>query len=107
MRREGRDIELRLVECFGYAGNAEVNLALPHREASLADLTGGNATSLKGGPAYRFPVRPQQIVTLRFHTDAAIAVPEPLLRWDELVPANKRESLNTYSDVKGHPPRGS
>jgi alpha-mannosidase len=106
MRREGRDIELRLVECFGYPGNAEVNLALPHREAFLTDLTGANARLLKGGPAYRFPIRPQQIVTLRFRTDTAIAVPEPLLRWDELVPMGKRETLNTYSGVKGHPPRG-
>ena len=92
---------------FWVPGNAEVNLALPHRAASLTDLTDGNATLLKGRLAYRFPVRPQQIVTLRFRSDTAIAVPKPLLQRDELVPVRKRETLNTYSNVKGHPPRGN
>jgi len=107
MRRTGQDIELRLVECYGYAGNAEVNLMLPHTRAFLTDLIGGNPVELKGGPSYRFPVRPQQIVTLRFRTKAAVEEPAPLVRWDDLVPASKREALHAYSPDKGHPPRGS
>jgi hypothetical protein len=59
-------------------------------------------------PTYKFPVRPQQIVTLRFRTDAPVAAIKPLMEWDELVPPNKRAALHEYlPDKKGHPPRGS
>ncbi len=68
MRRDGADIEMRLVEAFGHAGTAEVKLNLPHTGAALTDLTGGHAQTLDGGPDYKFPVKPQQIVTLRFRT---------------------------------------
>ncbi len=55
MRREGSEIEIRLAECLGVAGTAELTLNLPHRKAAITDLTGGRRQSLEGGPNYRFP----------------------------------------------------
>jgi hypothetical protein len=106
MRREGSEIELRLAECLGMAGTAEVALNLPHRDAALTDLVGGRRQPLVGGPAYSFPVRPQQIVTLRCRTDSAASQIEPLTNWEPLVPVAKRAALNTKLDKKGHPPAG-
>ncbi len=107
MRRDGADIELRLVEAFGIAGTAAVKLNLPHTTAALTDLTGGHAQPLPDGPDYQFPVKPQQIVTLRFRTAEPVAEIKPLLAWDELVPAAKRAALHEYlPDKKGHPPLG-
>jgi len=106
LRREGSEIELRLAECLGIAGTAEVALNLPHHEAALTDLVGGRRRMLKGGPGYRFPVRPQQIVTLRFQTDTTVPGVEPLTNWEPLVPPAKRAALNTKLDKKGHPPAG-
>ncbi|MBM3859763.1 MAG: hypothetical protein FJ395_08955 [Verrucomicrobia bacterium] len=105
LRREGSEIELRLVECLGKAGNAQVMLRLPHESAALTDMLGGNRQPLRGGPSYKFPVRPQQIVTMRFKTADAVPAVKPLTEWDELVPEKKREALRRYQpDVKGHPP---
>ena len=107
LRREKGEIELRLAECLGHAGTANVTLNLPHLDAALTDLVGSNRRPLHGGPRYEFPVRPQQIVTLRFRTDNAVPEVRPLTQWDELVPDRKRESLRRYlPGVKGHPPAG-
>jgi alpha-mannosidase len=107
MRREGREIELRLVECLGFSGSAQVQLRIPHTGAFLTDMTGGHRKPLHGGPTYEFPVRPQQIVTLRFGAATEVPIPKPLLAWDPLVPEHKREALNRYSSEKGHPPKGA
>jgi hypothetical protein len=107
IRREGREIELRLVECLGLGGPAQVNLRIPHTGAFFTDMTGARRKPLSGGPIYDFPVRPQQIVTLRFGVGTEVPVPKPLLAWDALVPEHKREALNRYSTEKGHPPKGS
>jgi len=106
IRREGPDIELRLAECLGIAGYAEVNLSLPHKQAALTDLTGAHRVPLEPASVYRFPVRPQQIVTMRFRTRNAVADIQPLTNWSPLVPEAKRAALNTRIDKKGHPPRG-
>ena len=107
MRREGGEIEVRLAEALGRAGNASVTLNLPHLDAALTDMLGGNRQPLHGGPSYKFPVRPQQIVTMRFKTADAVPAVRPLTEWDELVPGKKREALRRYlPDVKGHPPAG-
>ncbi len=103
LRRVGDEIELRLAEIDGNAGNAEVRLDLPHKGACLTDLTGGRRKPLAGGPRYRFAVRPQQIVTVRFGAASAVAVPEPIKQWDALVPAEKLPALHEYSTLKGHP----
>jgi hypothetical protein len=103
LRRVGDEIELRLAEIDGNAGNAEVRLDLPHKGAWLTDLTGGRRKPLAGGPRYRFAVRPQQIVTVRFGAASAVAVPEPIKQWDALVPAEKLPALHESSTLKGHP----
>ena len=107
LRRTGSDIEVRLAECLGFGGEAELTLNLPHKSAALTDLTGANARPLDGGPRYRFPVRPQQIVTLRFRAPSAVDEPPPITQWDDLAPENKRAALHQYSADKGHPPRGN
>jgi len=107
LRREGGEIELRLAECLGRAGEARLTLNLPHLDAALTDLLGGNRQPVRGGPTYTFPVRPQQIVTMRFKTGDTVCAVKPLTEWDELVPENKRQALRRYlPDVKGHPPAG-
>lgn len=108
LRREGADLELRMAECMGAAGTATVRMALPHGKAYLTDLTGANPKELPGGPEYQIPVRPQQIVTIRFRTDKPVEAIQPLMKWDELVPANKLMALRKkLPNAKGHPPRGT
>jgi hypothetical protein len=106
LRREGSEIELRLVECWGEMGPAEVTLRLPHSAAALTDLVGANRQPLSGGPSYRFTVHPQQIVTLRFQTSTSVPDIQPLTDWTPLVPEAKRAALHQRLDKKGHPPRG-
>jgi hypothetical protein len=107
MRREGGEIELRLAECLGRAGEASLTLNLPHLDAALTDMLGGHRQPVRGGPTYTFPVRPQQIVTMRFKTAGAVSAVKPLTAWDSLVPESKREALHRYlPGVKGHPPAG-
>ena len=107
MRRDGADIELRFVESKGVAGSAEITMNLPHEQAVLSDLIGKQQSKIECGPSYKFPVRPQQIVTMRFRVGSAVSEIIPLTKWDELVPAAKRVVLNEYlPDVKGHPPHG-
>jgi len=105
MRRVGKQMEVRLYETRGEAGTAEVTLRLPHRSAALSNLMGEKPEALTGGPAYRFPIRPQQIVTLRFDTDAAVTDPPALRDWKALVPPAKRKSLEMRIPDRGHPPR--
>ena len=106
MRRDREFLEIRLAECLGRPGTASVTLSLPHRDASLTNMVGAEVRPLKGGPAYEFPVRAQQIVTLRFRTASAVASPQPLTDWTPLAPPEKRPMLRQYSSEKGHPPRG-
>jgi hypothetical protein len=107
MRREGSEIEMRLVECRGVAGTAEVTLNLPHQGAALTNLRGKNPQALEGsGPHYQFPVRPQQIVTIRFRASSAVGDIIPVTSWDKFVPEPKRAALHVYRPFKGHPPRG-
>ena len=108
IRREGKEIELRLAECLGKAGNAKVTITLPHISAALTDLLGGHPQPLAGKGSYTFSVRPQQIVTMRFKTDSEVKEIQPLMAWDEMVPPAKRAALNSYlGDKKGHPPKGN
>jgi alpha-mannosidase len=107
MRRIGGDIEVRLAECLGYAGTAEVTLSLPHKSAAQTDLNGASPKPLEGGPRYTFPVRPQQIVTLRFGAGSTVAEAEVITKWDAMVPPAKLPMLHQYSSEKGHPPRGN
>jgi hypothetical protein len=69
-------------------------------------MAGDHPQPLSGGPRYQFPVRPQQILTLRCRTATSVPTPPPLLDWDPLVPPAKRPALHKYSSEKGLPPRG-
>ncbi|MCX7044033.1 MAG: discoidin domain-containing protein [Candidatus Sumerlaeota bacterium] len=112
IRREGADIEIRLAESLGATGTASILLALPHTQATLTDLTGANPKPLppalgSGPQRYEFPIRPQQIVTMRLRTENPVAEIQPLLKWDELVPECKRNALHVFvRGRKGHPPFG-
>jgi alpha-mannosidase len=106
VRREGKEIEARFTECLGVRGTAEVTIGFPHSEAALTDLVGERRKYLKGGPTYRFPVRPQQIITLRLASASEVAAVDPITRWDPLVPKSKLKALHTYGAYKGHPPKG-
>ena len=108
MRRERSYIELRLVECFGEDGTAVIKLHLPHKSASLTDLTGRTHSALSKAAEYRIPVRPQQIVTMHFETDSSLPDPEPIKQWDSFVPKEKLPALHAYDPkLIGHPPFGS
>jgi len=108
MRREGSEIEIRLAECLGKAGDAKVTVNLPHISAALTDMIGGHPKELIGNGSYIFAVRPQQIVTMRLRTKSSVMQVTPLTAWDELVPTAKRAALNSYlKDKKGHPPKGN
>ena len=99
-------MEVRLCEWKGAAGTAEVTIELPHHGAALTNFMGENATPLSGGPDYRFPVRPQQIVTIRLDVDTTAAPPEIIGRWSSLVPEGKQKDLGRRLELKGHPPFG-
>ena len=51
MRRDGADIEVRLVECLGRAGDAWIALSLPHEQAALTDLLGRHPRSSTAIPS--------------------------------------------------------
>jgi hypothetical protein len=107
LRREGNHIELRLVECMGSAGTAEVAVKLPCKNAMLTDLIGRKLSSLPSSDHYRVPVRPQQIVTMRFEVASTLPEPEPIKSWDPFVPENKLPALHAYDPTLiGHPPFG-
>lgn len=108
IRREGKYIELRLVEFVGLSGAARVKLHLPHRSAIFADLTGRKKSSLRKAAEYVFSIKPQQIVTMRFETKDSVAAPEPIKAWDSFVPKEKLPALHAYDPgLKGHPPFGA
>ena len=108
LRREGDHIVLRVVEALGSAGEANVKLLLPHKGAVMADLTGRKISPLEGGPEYSFAVRPQQIVTIHFHTESAVAESVPTTKWDKFVPEQKLAALHHYDpNLIGHPPLGT
>jgi len=114
LRRTGDEIEIRLVETRGVAGNAEINVMLPHRGAALTNLLGKNPVPLspassteQGGATYQFDIRPQQIVTLRLKTPHAVAPVEALRHYDSIMPEGKRLYTRTWKhpELKGHPPQ--
>lgn len=106
MRRQGSQIELRLCEWQGSAGEAEITVNLQHSGAALTNFMGEKSTPLAGGPTYKFPIRPQQIVTLRLETPSSAANPEVIRDWKRLVPAAKQRDLARRINLKGHPPFG-
>jgi alpha-mannosidase len=106
VRREGKEIEVRLTECHGVRGTGEVTISFPHSQAALTDLVGKRRKALKGGPSYCFSVRPQQIITIRLAASSDVPAVKPITKWDPLVPKSKLKALHTYGNEKGHPPSG-
>jgi alpha-mannosidase len=108
LRREGDHIVVRFVEAFGQAGEASLTLLLPHKSAAITDLAGSSASPLPGGPEYRFDLQPQQIVTVHFKTESAVAEETPVTKWDKFVSQSKLKALHAYSaELIGHPPFGA
>lgn len=107
MRREGDHVEIRLAECLGVGGQAELKLLLPHKAVTFTDLAGRKISTFPEASHHSFPVRPQQIVTLHFETASSVAEPEPITKWDSFVSAQKLPALTTYDpNLIGHPPFG-
>ncbi len=107
LRREGDHIELRMLECLGVGGTAEVALHLPHAGASVTDLMGNRISALPKSSGYRISIRPQQIVTMHFGTASRLPEAEPVDSWDAFVPPEKLAALHAYDpSLKGHPPFG-
>lgn len=104
LRRDKRQIELRFYEWKGQAGEAFVTILLPHHSGALTNLMGEHPVAIEGGPTYRFPVKPQQIVTMRFDVDSDVVSPELVAEWRPLVPPNKQPDLDRRILLKGHPP---
>jgi len=107
LRREEGQIELRLVECLGTAGRAWIKVDLPHTEAALTSMLGGNRTLLGPGPQYSFDLRAQQIVTIRLHTKQAAPAVEALRSFESVVPPAKRDYMRSARNPQlvGHPPK--
>ena len=107
MRREADHIEVRMVECVGYADTATVLLNLPHRRAVITDLVGRKGVALPLSQHYTIPVRPQQIVTMHFEVDSTLPETGPVKSWDPFVPKDKLAALHAYDPkLIGHPPFG-
>ncbi|MBX3440727.1 MAG: hypothetical protein KF861_24770, partial [Planctomycetaceae bacterium] len=105
IRRVGGDIEIRLVESKGLTGTADITIRLPHRAAAVTNMMGENPQPIAGGPTYKFPVRPQQIVTIRLHAPSPVPTPAIVRDWGSLAPLVKRNALKQRLPEKGHPGR--
>jgi alpha-mannosidase len=106
VRRIEGDIEVRAAEWSGRPGEASVTVRLPHSDARLTNLMGEGSVQKLAGTAgtYRFPVRPQQIVTLRFRaTGAPVPRAVAIRDWAPLVPRFKRAPLEVREPVSGYP----
>jgi hypothetical protein len=104
VRREGTEIELRMMECLGMAGKANVKINLPHKRVEFTDMIGKHRKTLKEENGLcKLDVRPQQIITIRLAAKSSVSPVQVLTDWTPLVPENKREALNKYyPDYKGH-----
>jgi len=110
IRRQVDILELRCVECFGFAGRGVVSIAVEHLSASrgtahkiVAQMSGDAGEP--GFVDYSLDLAPQEIVTMRFKLAHEVAHPPLLMQWEHLVPETKRADLSAYDpDLKGHPP---
>jgi alpha-mannosidase len=104
VRRVGQEIEVRLAETNGAAGEAEISLRLPHTSARRTNLMGEQGQALRGNAGtYRVSVKQQQIVTLRFSTAKSVAATPAVRAWDALIPPEKLDAYRRRLDLKGYP----
>ncbi len=108
LRCEKSHIEVRMVECLGHAGTANVRLMLPHKRAILTDLIGRQRAELPKSETYKIDIKPQEIVTIHFETGSTLQEAEPVTKWDRFVPEHKLAALHKYdAALVGHPPFGN
>jgi len=108
LRCESGHLELRMVECLGYSGIATIKLMLPHKRATITDLTGRELSELSKSEIYKIDVKPQQIVTVHFETATTLPEAEAVTKWDRFVPEQKLPALHKYNPaLVGHPPFGN
>ncbi len=92
------------MEWAGRAGAAEIAIHLPHEYARMTNFLGEQAKPLTGASGlYRFPIRPQQIATLRFRLASSVPDVAAILDWSPLTPRFKRQPLEVNEPVKGYP----
>jgi len=85
--------------------DAYVKLSLPHRNAVLTNLAAVVRSRCRE-TEYHLAVRPQQIVTIHFHT-ATTARSNTRDGVDKFVPEQKLSALHKYDpSLVGHPPFG-
>jgi alpha-mannosidase len=106
LRRDGMDIELRMMECLGEKGKARLRVNLPHTRAVQTNLLGRKRRLLEGLGEYTFDVRPQQIVTIRLTTDTPAPPVRALRTFDSVIPPGKRQYMRNSRNPRllGHPP---
>lgn len=108
LRCETGHIELRMVECLGYSGTATIELMLPHKRATLTDLTGRQLSELSKSEIYKIDVTAQQIVTAHFKTATTLPEAEVVTEGGRFVPEQKLPALRKYSPaLVGHSPFGN
>ncbi len=108
LRCEAGNIELRMVECLGKSGTANVRLMLPYRRALLTDLIGRELSELPNSESCEIDLKPQQIVTIHFETGQTLPDAEVVTKWDRFVPEQKLPALHKYDPgLVGHPPFGN
>lgn len=105
LRRVQDEIEIRIVECTGQAGQARIRINLDHAKAEMTNLLGNDRVLLKNGPEYIFEIRPQQIVTLRLKTADPVKPVEALKSFETLIPPVKRDYMKAFKKLEytGHP----
>jgi len=103
VRRVDNQVEIRLAETNGEGGTAEIAVRLPHHAAALTDMLGEHPQPLAAAGPYRFPIRAQQIVTLRLTTEASAPAVAAIRDWTPLVPPAKRPALGERFLKVGHP----
>jgi len=96
LRRTDGEIEIRMVECKGKSGQAQIQIDLEHTKAEITNLLGKERQILKGGPNYTFDIRPQQIVTLRLKAKDSVKPVEALRSFETLIPPVKREYMKQF-----------
>lgn len=109
-RRIGRWLELRLVEAYGRAGDAEIVIGFAHSSAVIGTARDRERRTLRGlekqgTTTYRLALKPQEIATLSFDLGREAPAARLIEDWDELVPPAKRSGLDRRDpNLIGHPP---
>jgi hypothetical protein len=111
VRRYDNWLEIRGVEIAGVAGHVEIAAPWPHRRAERTNALGEQAQRLRASGnrverRYRLPVLPQEILTVRFLLDEAVAPAPPITSYRGLAPARAATDMSLRDpSLIGHPPQ--